>query len=334
MRVLVTGGAGYIGSHTVKELLARGHEPVTIDNLSEGHREAVAGGAFHEGDIADAPLVRRVLREHRIEAVLHFAASCSVGESVADPAKYYRNNLVASLGLLDAMRAEGVPRMIFSSTCATYGDPVAVPMTEEHPQAPVNPYGETKLAFERALRDYGAAYGVRSVSLRYFNAAGADAGGALGEDHRPETHLIPIVLSVALGQRPEVQVYGGDYPTADGSCVRDYIHVTDLAEAHILALDALGRGAPFAAYNLGTGKGYSVLEVIRLAEAVTGTRIPYRIVGRRPGDPPVLVAASGKVREELGWTPRYPDLAPILETAWAWHRAHPNGYGGGRAATA
>lgn len=327
MRVLVTGGAGYIGSHTVKELLGRGHVPVTIDDLSEGHRAAVGGGAFVEADIEDSALVRRILRDERIEAVLHFAASCSVGESVADPAKYYRNNLRASLALLEAMREEGVRRMIFSSTCATYGDPVATPMTEEHPQSPVNPYGETKLAFERALRDYGAAYGIRSTSLRYFNAAGADAGGALGEDHRPESHLIPIVLAVALGRRREVHVFGDDYPTPDGSCVRDYIHVTDLAHAHILALEVLDRGAPFRAFNLGTGKGYSVLEVIRMAETITGRKIPFVIAGRRAGDPPVLVAGSQKVRAELGWTPRYPDLAPILETAWAWHRAHPEGYG-------
>jgi UDP-glucose-4-epimerase GalE len=331
MRVLVTGGAGYIGSHTVKELASRGHYPVTIDDLSEGYRAAVTGGAFHEGNIEDAPLVRRILREERIEAVLHFAASCSVGESVADPAKYYRNNLRASLVLLEAMREEGVGRMIFSSTCATYGDPVESPMTEEHPQAPVNPYGETKLAFERALRDYGPAYGIRSVALRYFNAAGADAGGALGEDHRPESHLIPIVLAAALGRRDEVQVFGDDYPTPDGSCIRDYIHVTDLAEAHVLALERQGHAAPFAAYNLGTGKGYSVFEVIRLAETITGRRIPLRVAPRRPGDPPVLVAAAGRARGELGWAPRYPDLAPILETAWAWHRAHPDGYGAARA---
>ncbi len=328
MRVLVTGGAGYIGSHTVKELLARGHWPVTVDNLVEGHRAAVTGGGFVEGDIEDAALVRRTLRDERIEAVLHFAASCSVGESVADPAKYYRNNLRASVGLLEAMREEGVRRIIFSSTCATYGDPVATPITEDHPQSPVNPYGETKLAFERALRDYGAAYGIRSTSLRYFNAAGADAGGALGEDHRPESHLIPIVLSVALGRRREVHVFGDDYPTPDGSCIRDYIHVTDLSQAHILALEVLDAGPAFRAFNLGTGKGYSVLEVIRMAETTTGRKIPFSIAGRRSGDPPVLVAGSARVRGDLGWTPRYPDLAPILETAWAWHRAHPDGYGG------
>ena len=327
MRVLVTGGAGYIGSHAVRDLLAAGHHPVTIDDLSEGHAGALAGETFHRGTIEDGDLVRRILREERVEAVLHFAASCLVGESVADPAKYYRNNLTASLTLLDAMRAEGVAKIIFSSTCATYGDPVAVPMTEDHPQSPVNPYGETKLGVERALRDYGAAYGIRSAALRYFNAAGAAPGGTIGEDHRPETHLIPIVMSAALGRRPEVEVFGADYPTPDGTCVRDYIHVDDLARAHTLALAALDREPAYKAYNLGTGKGYSVLEVIRLAERVAGRRIPHRVVGRRAGDPPVLVAASTKVRSELGWTPRHDDLGPILETAWTWHRTHPDGFG-------
>ncbi len=331
MRVLVTGGAGYIGSHAVRDLTAAGHHPVTIDDLSEGHVGALAGEPFHRGSIEDAPLVRRILREERIEAVLHFAAHCLVGESVEDPAKYYRNNLTASLALLDAMRAEGVARIIFSSTCATYGDPVAIPMTEEHPQSPVNPYGETKLGVERALRDYGAAYGIRSASLRYFNAAGADPSGTIGEDHHPETHLVPIVMAAALGLRPEVHVFGGDYPTPDGTCIRDYIHVNDLARAHTLALAALDRDPPFKAYNLGTGKGYSVLEVIRAAEEVTGRRVPHRVVGRRAGDPPVLVAGSTKVRSELGWAPRYEELRPILETAWAWHRAHPSGFGDGPA---
>lgn len=326
MNVLVTGGAGYIGSHTVKELLARGHAAITVDNLSEGHRGAVPAGTFYEADLRDTTRLREIVREHSVEAVLHFAAFCSVGESVTDPAKYYRNNLQSSLELLETVREEGIGKFIFSSTCATYGDPIEIPMTEAHPQNPVNPYGETKLAFEKALRDYGSAYGIGSVSLRYFNAAGADPDGELGEDHRPETHLIPIILAVAAGERDRLEVYGNDYPTADGSCVRDYIHVVDLAQAHILALERLEGKESFTAYNLGTGKGYSVLEVIQAAERVTGRTVPYRIAARRAGDPAVLVAGSDKVREELGWDPELSELDSILETAWAWHRSHPQGY--------
>jgi UDP-glucose 4-epimerase len=325
-RVLVTGGAGYIGSQTVKELLAKGYEPVTLDDFSEGHRGAVPGGIVREGNLHDAAFVRRVLREDSIDAVFHFAASCLVGESVTDPAKYYRNNLGASIVLLDAMRDAGVTKMIFSSTCATYGDPIEIPMTERHPQSPVNPYGESKLAFERVLRDYAAAYGMRAVSLRYFNAAGADPSGDLGEDHHPETHLIPIVLAAALGKRAGVDVFGDDYATPDGSCIRDYIHIVDLALAHILALERLDTMPSFSAYNLGTGTGYSVFEVIRAAERVTKRTIPHRVAARRAGDPAVLVAGAGRVASELGWSPQHSSLEEILESAWAWHRAHPNGY--------
>lgn len=329
MKVLVTGGAGYIGSQTVKELLARGYDPVTVDNLSEGHRAAIPGGDFREGDIADGAFVRGVLRDHAVEAVFHFAASCLVGESVTDPAKYYRDNLLNSITLLDAMRDAGVKKMIFSSTCATYGDPVELPMTESHPQVPVNPYGESKLAFERVLRDYASAYGMCAVSLRYFNAAGADASGRYGEDHHPETHLIPIVFAAALGARERVDVFGDDYATPDGSCVRDYIHIVDLAHAHILALERMTGRAPFTAYNLGTGRGYSVLEVIRAAEEVTGRSVPYRIAGRRAGDPAVLIAGAEKVQRELGWSASHSSIEEILGTAWAWHSAHPHGYGSG-----
>jgi UDP-glucose-4-epimerase GalE len=325
MRILVTGGAGYIGSHAVKLFLARGHDVWVYDNLSMGHRAAVPADRLIVGDLAEQPRLDQALVEHRIEAVVHFAAFSFVGESVKEPAKYYQNNLVNTLMLLEALRRHRIGRFVFSSTCATYGIPQTVPMTEDLPQRPINPYGNTKLAIETALADYAAAYGWGYAALRYFNAAGAAPDGSIGEDHDPETHLIPLVLQALMGQRPAIEVFGSDYPTPDGTCIRDYIHVDDLADAHLLALEALGPGKQLR-YNLGTGRGYSVREVIRVAEEVTGKPVPVKHGPRRPGDPPALVAASDKVQRELGWKPRYTELRPIIETAWNWHRAHPRGY--------
>ncbi|MCY1004266.1 UDP-glucose 4-epimerase GalE [Nannocystis pusilla] len=324
MRVLVTGGAGYIGSVVVEELLAAGHEVAVIDNLSKGHADAVpAGVELVRADLRDADLVRRLLRHARVEAVVHMAADSLVGESVQSPAKYYDNNVVAGLGLLGAMVAVGVHRLVFSSTAAVYGEPEAQPIDETAPTRPTNPYGETKLALERALAWYERAYGLRSASLRYFNAAGASA--RCGESHDPETHLIPLVLQVALGRAPYVTLYGDDYPTPDGTCVRDYIHVVDLARAHVLALSGLDRGS--CIYNLGCGgSGYSVRQVIDTARAVTGAAIPVRMGTRRAGDPAVLVASFARIQHDLGWEPRLGALATIVESAWTWLRAHPNGY--------
>jgi UDP-glucose-4-epimerase GalE len=325
MRILVTGGAGYIGSHTVKLLLSRGHAVTVYDNLSAGHRQAVPADYLVVGDLKDVDHLDHVLLVNQIEAVVHFAASCYVGESVTDPAKYYQNNLLNSLNLLERCRRQGIKRFVFSSTCATYGVPTAVPIAETEKQLPINPYGNTKLAFERMLADYAPAYGIGYASLRYFNASGAAADGTIGEDHDPETHLIPIVLQVALGKRPHVEIFGTDYPTLDGTCIRDYIHVDDLALAHLLALEKIepGRGV---CYNVGIGKGYSVREVIRTCEEVTGKTIAVKEGPRRAGDPPELVAASDKIQYELGWRPQYTELRPIVETAWNWHRQHPNGY--------
>ncbi|MDB5306411.1 MAG: galE [Gemmataceae bacterium] len=326
MRILVTGGAGYIGSHTVRLLLARGHDVTVLDNLSYGHRQAVPADRLVVADLGDISQVDALLVDRRVEAVVHFAAFAYVGESVTDPAKYYANNLLNSLALLDACRRRGVQKFVFSSTCATYGVPAVVPITEDEKQVPINPYGNTKLAFERALADYAAAYPFGYCALRYFNAAGASPDGTIGEDHHPETHLIPLVFQAALGKRPHVEVFGTDYPTPDGTCVRDYIHVDDLAEAHILALDRLGPGAQFR-YNVGIGRGYSVREVIRTAEAVSGLRVPVKEGPRRVGDPAELVAGAGRIRHALGWAPAYTELRPILETAWNWHRTHPEGFG-------
>jgi UDP-glucose-4-epimerase GalE len=325
MRILVIGGAGYIGSHTLRLLLARGHDAWVYDNLSTGHRAAVPADRLLVGDLGATQRLDEALVAHQIEAVLHFAAFALVGESVQEPAKYYQNNLADTLGLLEVLRKARVGRLVFSSTCATYGAPQKVPITEDEPQKPINPYGRTKLAVEFALADYAAAYGWAVASLRYFNAAGASADGRIGEDHDPESHLIPIVLQTALGQRPAVQVFGTDYPTPDGTCIRDYIHVDDLAEAHLLALEKAQPGRMLAC-NLGTGKGNSVREVIGAAEEVTGKSIPVQQGPRRPGDPPVLVAAAGKAERELGWRPRYTELRSIVETAWNWHRSHPRGY--------
>jgi UDP-arabinose 4-epimerase len=317
--VLVTGGAGYIGSHACKALARAGYRPVVFDNISRGHREAVNWGPLVEGELADRARVAAALETHGVSAVMHFAAYAFVGESVADPAMYYRNNLGGTLSLLEAMRETGIDKIVFSSTCATYGIPESVPISETAPQLPVNPYGETKLAIERALHWYGQAYGLRSVSLRYFNAAGADPDGEIGELHEPETHLVPLALQAALGQRSQLDIYGTDYPTPDGTAIRDYIHVQDLAEAHLRALEHLGVGGESAALNLGTGQGHSVREVVRAAEALSGRRVSCRETARRPGDPPALVADPSLAAQLLGWRPRVSDLDTIIGTALAWH---------------
>ncbi len=316
MRILVTGGAGYIGSVVTEELVKDGHEVVVYDSLYKGHREAVVPEAkFVQADLMDTSVLRRTLADDEIEAVIHMAADSLVGESVEQPAKYYRNNVIAGLSLLDAMRETEVRRLVFSSTAATYGEPAKQPIEETDPTAPTNPYGETKLTFERALRWYENAHGMRYASLRYFNAAGATE--LCGEAHDPETHLIPIVLQAAAGTRTHVTVYGDDYPTRDGTCVRDYIHVIDLARAHILALDILDERS--AIYNLGCGgEGYSVREVIETAQAVTGRDIPVQTGPRRPGDPAVLIASSDRIKSELGWQPTRQDLNVIIESAWKW----------------
>lgn len=329
MHALVTGRAGYIGSHTVKELLQAGYGVTVLDNLSRGHKavaQLLPEAEFVWGDIADRELVGGLLRSRRIEAVLHFAALSLVGESVADPALYYRNNVVKGLALLEAVWEAGVPYFILSSTAAVYGEPVQVPITENHPLVPTNPYGAAKLAFEEALKWYGAAYGLKYLSLRYFNAAGADPAGDLGEDHRPETHLIPAVLQAALGLRRTAEIFGTDYPTPDGTCIRDYIHVADLAAAHVLALKALENGHPSGVYNSGNEWGTSVREVIETARRVTGRDFPVVEGARRPGDPAVLIASSRRIKEALGWRPRYGDLETIVRTAWEWHQKHPEGY--------
>ncbi|NLA58687.1 MAG: UDP-glucose 4-epimerase GalE [Firmicutes bacterium] len=327
MNILVTGGAGYVGSHVVEELLkTKKHNIVVLDNLQKGHREAVLGGKFIEGDLKDIDLLDRVFTEHSIEAVVHLAADSLVGESVQHPDKYFRNNVTYGLHLLDAMVRHGARYMVFSSTAAVYGEPIETPIKEDHPQQPTNPYGESKLFFEKIMARYDQAYGLRYMSLRYFNAAGASPSGAIGEDHRPETHLIPIVVQAALGQRESVTIFGTDYDTPDGTCIRDYIHVTDLAVAHVLALDALAQGADSNVYNFGNGAGFSVREVIDMVEKVVGRPI-RRVEGeRRPGDPAVLVASSQRIMEELGWQPRYHDLETIVQTAWDWHSKHPEGF--------
>ncbi|HEV7222961.1 MAG TPA: UDP-glucose 4-epimerase GalE [Pirellulales bacterium] len=325
MNILVTGGAGYIGSHTVRALLARGHEVIVLDNLSYGHRQAVRADCLIVGDLNDAALVDRLLAERRIEAVVHFAAFAYVGESVTDPAKYYTNNFLNSLALLEACRTNGIGKFVFSSTCATYGNPTKVPIDESEKQLPINPYGNTKLAFERALADYAAAYPFGYCALRYFNAAGASPDGTIGEDHNPETHLIPLAFQAAMGKRPRLDIFGTDYPTPDGTCIRDYIHVDDLAEAHILALEKLEPGTQLK-FNVGVGRGFSVREVIRTVEEVSGLKVPVKEGPRRAGDPAELVANADKIRRELGWQPRYGELRPIVETAWNWHRSHPDGY--------
>lgn len=328
--VLVTGGAGYIGSHAVKALRKAGHQVVIYDNLSAGHREAArrAGGdaaEVVEGDIGDTSRVREVLESRRIDAVMHFAAWLSVPDSVRDPAGYYRNNVRGALSVLDAMIASGARHFVFSSTAAVFGDAQETPITEAHPRRPINAYGETKLAIETALPHYERAYGLTSMALRYFNAAGADPEGELGEDHDPETHIIPRAIDAACG-RATFQVFGEDYPTPDGTCLRDFVHVTDLASAHLLALDALRAGARSTVYNLGNGRPTSVRDILQSIERVTGRRVPYTVGPRRDGDPPALYTSSARIRRELGWTPEFEDVDIIVETAWKWRERHPQGY--------
>lgn len=320
MRVLVTGGAGYIGSHTARLLAEHGHQAVVYDNLSRGHAWAVRWGPLVRGDLSDKELLVRTLRDHRIDAVVHFAAFALVGESMEQPELYFRNNAMGSLSLLESMRAAGVGTIVFSSTCATYGYPERLPLSEDHPTRPVNPYGESKLMTESMLRWFGERHGVRWIALRYFNACGAHPDGTLGELHDPETHLIPNIMRAVRGELPFLEVYGTDYPTPDGTPIRDYIHIVDLAEAHILALRNLERGAPSGVMNLGTGQGYSVREVVRMVEDVTGKKPPVRECPRRPGDPPELVADPSKAMAELGWTPRYSSLPTVVETAWRWEQ--------------
>jgi UDP-glucose 4-epimerase len=326
--ILVTGGSGYIGSVTTELLLDRGEQVVVLDNLTRGHRAAVASGVhFYNGNIGDRELVTRIVREHQIDACIHFAALAYVGESVADPARYFENNVEQGVALMGALLEAGVRRVVFSSTCATYGEPHEVPIPETHPQQPTNPYGWSKLLMERLLASYDQAYGLRYVALRYFNAAGATE--TLGENHKPETHLVPNVLLAALGLLPTLSVFGDDYPTPDGTAIRDYIHVADLGAAHILALDHLRAGRGSECINLGNGTGYSVLEVIETARRVTGRAIEIKIEPRRPGDPSHLVANAQKARTLLGWRPAYPDLSSILRTDWEWRKKYPGGYSAG-----
>ncbi|MCX7427360.1 MAG: UDP-glucose 4-epimerase GalE [Planctomycetia bacterium] len=328
MNVMVTGGAGYIGSHAVRQLIEAGHRAVVVDNLFRGHRRAVPDeAAFYQIDLADTAALAGVLADEKIDCVMHFAALTYVGESVAEPLGYYHNNTAGAISLLRAMREAGVRRFVFSSTAAVYGEPERTPIVETCPQKPVNPYGWSKWCVEQILRDHAAADGrFAFVALRYFNVAGAAADGSLGEDHEPETHLIPLVLLAAMGRREKLTVFGTDYPTADGTCIRDYIHVEDLVAAHLMAMEALQPGDT-RYYNLGIGRGYSVNEILDAARAVTGREIPIEHGARRPGDPAVLFADSGKIQRELGWSPRYRGVEEIIATAWQWDREHPDGYG-------
>jgi UDP-glucose 4-epimerase len=326
-RILVTGGAGYIGSFIVRALSLKGHEPIVYDNMEEGHRRAVPDAELVVGDLADADKLYDTLKRYEVSSVIHMAAYCLVGESQRQPLKYYRNNICNGLNLVEAMDSLGIRTLVFSSTAAVYGEPSSVPISENSPTHPTNVYGETKLHYERILRGCQSAYGLRYVTLRYFNAAGADRDGTLGEDHQQETHLIPLVLRAAVDEGAPVMVFGTDYPTSDGTCIRDYIHVEDLANAHVLALEALHDGLQSATYNLGSGTGYSVMEVLDTATHVTGKRISWVRERRRPGDPAVLVASSDRIRHELGWDTQCSDLSDIIGTAWNWHRSHPDGYG-------
>ena len=325
MAILIVGGAGYIGSHTAKLISSAGHRPVVFDNLVHGHRWAVKWGPLVEGDLADPVAIRRVMQEHDVKAVIHFAAYAYVGESMTDPGKYFRNNVVGTVNLLDAMVAAGVRDIVFSSTCATYGTPEKVPIAEDHPQHPVNPYGESKLIVEKMLRWYAQVHGLRYAALRYFNAAGADPDGEIGEDHAPETHLIPLAIAAALGRGKPLSIFGNDYPTPDGTAVRDYIHVRDLADAHLAALSALEKGAAQLWLNLGTGRGNSVREVLAAVERAVGRPVPVVEAPRRAGDPAILVADARRARLELGWTPLYPTIETIVEHAIRWHQRHQSG---------
>ncbi|WP_149093717.1 UDP-glucose 4-epimerase GalE [Paenibacillus terrae] len=327
MAILVTGGAGYIGSHTVAELLDRGEEVVVLDNLQTGHKAALLGGKLYEGDLRDKELLSRLFSENSIDAVIHFAANSLVGESMQNPGKYYDNNVFGALSLLEAMKDAGVRRIVFSSTAATYGEPEKVPIEEGDRTEPTNVYGETKLMMERMMSWFDKVLGIKYVSLRYFNAAGAHESGKIGEDHRPESHLIPLVLQTALKQRPHIAVFGEDYATPDGTCIRDYIHVSDLADAHVRAVNYLREGHDSNVFNLGNGQGFSVKEVIETARKVTGLDIPVVTEPRRAGDPAVLVASSDKARSVLGWSPARTQLEDIISGAWGWHQSHPQGYG-------
>ncbi|HEX2860013.1 MAG TPA: UDP-glucose 4-epimerase GalE [Lacunisphaera sp.] len=328
MKVLVVGGAGYIGSHCVKQLTAAGHSPVVLDNLVYGHRAAVAPGIpLHDVTVADRSAVDHVLELEKPDVVMHFAAFAYVGESVTDPLKYYHNNVAATLNLLDAMIRHGVKKFVFSSTCATYGIPEKMPITEELVQRPINPYGQTKLDVENMLRALAPATGLSVAAFRYFNAAGAAEDGSIGEDHEPESHLIPLAIGAAQGIRPALRIFGNDYPTPDGTCLRDYVHVDDLSRAHIAAFDKLTVPSAQHFYNLGTGSPTSVLEVIRAVEKVSGLKVPATFAPRRAGDPPALYADASKARKELAWTPKFQAIEPIVETAWRWHQARPKGYG-------
>ncbi|GAA0784820.1 UDP-glucose 4-epimerase GalE [Hathewaya limosa] len=326
MKILVCGGAGYIGSHMVAELLENGHEVVILDNFQKGHRDAILGGKVYKGDLRDRSVLDKVFSENKIDAVIDFAADSLVGESVAEPLKYFDNNIGSTINLLKAMRDHEVKYIVFSSTAATYGEPENIPIVEGDRNLPTNPYGESKLAVEKILKWCDNAYGIKYTALRYFNAAGAHVDGKIGEDHNPESHLIPIILQTALGKRDKIFIFGDDYNTEDGSCVRDYIHVTDLANAHLLALKRLMNGGESRIYNLGNGKGFSVKEVIEVARKVTGKEIKAEIAERRAGDPATLIASSKKAMEELQWKPKYNSLETIIETAWKWHVNHPQGY--------
>ncbi|WP_106496271.1 UDP-glucose 4-epimerase GalE [Lentibacillus sp. Marseille-P4043] len=327
MSILVTGGAGYIGSHTVLYLREHGEDVIVLDNLSKGHKDALQGAAFYEGSLHDEELLDEVFGKHSIDSVIHFAASSLVGESVTDPLSYYENNVMGTYHLVKKMVEHDVKHIVFSSTAATYGEPKSIPIKEDDPTIPTNPYGETKLAIEKMLKWNDQAYGLKSVCLRYFNAAGADPEGRIGEDHDPETHLIPIVLQVALGQRESLKIFGNDYPTDDGTCVRDYIHVMDLAQAHYLAVQKLRNGSKSAVYNLGNEEGFSVKQVIGTCREITNRTIDAELTPRRPGDPAVLIASSDKAKEELNWSPVYPDLKSMVSHAWGWHCGHESGFG-------
>ena len=325
MAILVTGGAGYIGSVTVEDLRSQDETVVVVDNLIYGHRNAIDSKIpFYEGNIGDKDLIAKILREHEIEACMHFSAYTYVGESVEKPNKYFENNVVQTINLLDALIENDIKKFVFSSTCATYGEPEYTPIDEQHPQKPANPYGWSKFMVERILESYDAAYGLKFVALRYFNASGASGG--CGEDHDPETHLIPLVLFAAQGKRDSISIFGDDYPTADGTAIRDYIHISDLSQAHLLALEHLRRGGNSEFINLGNGTGFSVKEVIEAARKITGRKIKAEIAPRRAGDPSRLVADAAKARNMLGWKPQFPEIEKIIESAWKWHESHPNGY--------